>query len=99
MPGVMVMPALLGTRPRRSIVHGLLGLALSLGLFTSAARPAQEKATGEVLVKAPHAILMDADSGAIMFQRGAEELIYPASMSKLMLLAVLFKALKTGEVT
>ena len=37
-------------------------------------------------------------SGAIMFQRNADELIYPASMSKLMLLAVVFKALKAGEI-
>ena len=41
---------------------------------------------------------MDAESGAIMFQRSGEELMHPASMSKLMLLAVVFKALKAGEV-
>ena len=41
---------------------------------------------------------MDAESGAIMFQRGADDLMYPASMSKLMLLAVAFKALKAGEI-
>ena len=41
---------------------------------------------------------MDAASGAIMFQRGADDLIYPASMSKLMLLAVTFKALKAGQI-
>jgi len=80
-------------------VHGLVAVALSLGLFTSAAHPAQEKSPGDIVVKAPHAVLMDADSGAIMYQRNAEELIHPASMSKLMLLAVLFKALKAGEVS
>ena len=41
---------------------------------------------------------MDAETGAIMFQRNGEELMHPASMSKLMLLAVVFKALKAGEV-
>ena len=41
---------------------------------------------------------MDADTGAIMYQRNADELMYPASMSKLMLLTVVFKALKAGEV-
>jgi D-alanyl-D-alanine carboxypeptidase (penicillin-binding protein 5/6) len=68
-------------------------------LLTSAARPAQEKQPpGEITVKAPQAILMDADSGAVMYQRGADDMMYPASMSKLMLVAVLFKALKAGEV-
>ncbi|MBS0233529.1 MAG: D-alanyl-D-alanine carboxypeptidase [Proteobacteria bacterium] len=48
--------------------------------------------------KAPHAILMDAASGAILFQHDADELVQPASMSKLMTLAVLFKALKEGRI-
>ena len=51
--------------------------------------------SGDVVVKSPQAILMDADTGAIMFQRNADELVSPASMSKLMLLAVVFKALQS----
>lgn len=46
--------------------------------------------------KAEHAILMDADSGAVLFQHAADELTPPASMSKLMTLAVIFKALRQG---
>jgi D-alanyl-D-alanine carboxypeptidase (penicillin-binding protein 5/6) len=59
---------------------------------------ASAQTSGDVVVKSPQAILMDADSGAIMFQRNADDLVSPASMSKLMLLAVVFKALKSGEV-
>lgn len=54
--------------------------------------------SGEAGVKAPNAILMDADTGAVMFQRNADDLIYPASMSKLMVLAIVFKALKAKEI-
>ncbi|MGD9786124.1 MAG: D-alanyl-D-alanine carboxypeptidase family protein [Hyphomicrobiaceae bacterium] len=46
--------------------------------------------------KAKHAILMDADSGAVLYQHEADELTPPASMSKLMTLAVVFRALKNG---
>ena len=96
------MPALAQHRPRRLFLYGLIVVALAAGGLWGAARPlvAQVPATdpGMVAVKAPHAILMDAESGAIIFQRGAEDLIYPASMSKLMLLAVAFKALKAGEI-
>lgn len=49
-------------------------------------------------VKAPRAILMDAETGAILFQQNAEELAPPASMSKLMTLAVLFRAIKAGHI-
>ena len=85
-------------RPRQRLLRGLLAATVALGLLSGTARAAQEKATGEIVLKAPHAVLMDADSGAVMYQRAGEELIYPGSMSKLMLLVVVFKALKAGEV-
>lgn len=47
--------------------------------------------------KAPHAILMDARSGAVMFEKGADESVPPASMSKLMTQAIVFDLLKQGE--
>jgi len=70
------------------------GLALSIVLALGGAALAQT----EFSVKAQQAILMDADTGAIMYQRNADELMHPASMSKLMTLAVVFKALKAGEI-
>jgi D-alanyl-D-alanine carboxypeptidase (penicillin-binding protein 5/6) len=53
---------------------------------------------GEFATKARNAILIDYDSGSVLFQKAADELVPPASMSKLMTLAVLFKALKDGKV-
>jgi serine-type D-Ala-D-Ala carboxypeptidase (penicillin-binding protein 5/6) len=55
--------------------------------------------SAEVMLKSPQAILIDADSGGVLFQRNADELVSPASMSKLMLLILLFNALRSGEVT
>ena len=89
-------------RPRRPFLCGLIAVSLALGGLCGGARPisAQIPAAdaGTVVVKAPHAILMDSESGAVIFQRGADDLMYPASMSKLMVLAVAFKALKAGEI-
>ncbi len=51
----------------------------------------------EFTSKAKHAVLMDAASGAILYQQRADELAPPASMSKLMVLTVLFKAIKNGQ--
>ncbi len=47
--------------------------------------------------RAKQAILMDAATGAVMFQHKADQLAPPASMSKLMTMAVVFKALKEGQ--
>jgi D-alanyl-D-alanine carboxypeptidase (penicillin-binding protein 5/6) len=84
--------------PRGGILRALIAATMVVGLCAGAAHSAQDKPTGEIVIKAQQAVLMDADSGAIMFQRNGEELINPASMSKLMVLAVVFKALQAGEV-
>lgn len=60
--------------------------------------PAYSQASGEFVSRAKRAILMDADSGAVLFQQNADELAPPASMSKLMTLELLFQAMKQGRV-
>jgi len=47
--------------------------------------------------KAPRAVLMEADTGAVLFAQKGDELAPPASLSKLMTLAVLFRAMKAGK--
>ena len=48
---------------------------------------------------APHAILIDAKSGSVFFEKSADELVQPASMSKLMTMLLVFEALKAGDLT
>lgn len=75
------------------VVVALLALtALSIGPSRAQNTPAT------LTTKARQAILIDADSGAMLFQHNADERMSPASMSKLMTLAMIFKALKSGEV-
>jgi len=47
--------------------------------------------------RAEHAILVDADTDTVLFQRDADVRMPPASMAKLMTMAVVFDALKTGK--
>jgi len=47
--------------------------------------------------RAKQAILIDADTGAVLFERNADERMHPASMSKLMTLVMAFKALRSGR--
>ncbi|MGD9802442.1 MAG: D-alanyl-D-alanine carboxypeptidase family protein [Hyphomicrobiaceae bacterium] len=47
---------------------------------------------------AQQAVLMDAASGAVLFQHNADELTSPDGLSKLMTLAVVFKAIKSGQI-
>lgn len=49
--------------------------------------------------EAKHAILIDVASGATLYEHDAETRMPPASMAKIMTLAVVFDALKRGELT
>ena len=71
--------------------------ALIAGFFVSTADLARA-ADSAFTTKAQRAILMDAETGAVLFQQNADQLAPPASMSKLMTLAVLFRAIKTGHI-
>ena len=48
---------------------------------------------------APHAILMDAESGSVLFEKAADEPFAPASMAKLMTTDIVFEALKSGRLS
>ena len=49
------------------------------------------------VTKAQRAILIDAGDGSVLFQHKSDELAPPASMSKLMTLALVFRGLKSGQ--
>ena len=49
--------------------------------------------------KAKYAILIDAKSGATLYEKNADELMSPASMSKLMTMTMVFEALKRKDLT
>ncbi|MGJ8528323.1 D-alanyl-D-alanine carboxypeptidase family protein [Maritalea sp.] len=51
----------------------------------------------EFETKAKFAVLMDYESGTVLFQKNADELMEPASMAKLMTVAVAFERLQRGQ--
>jgi D-alanyl-D-alanine carboxypeptidase (penicillin-binding protein 5/6) len=52
----------------------------------------------EPQISAPHAILIDADNGGVLFERDPDKLIFPASLAKLMTAEYMFHELKEGRV-
>lgn len=49
--------------------------------------------------KAPFAVLMDYESGTILFQKNADERMEPASMAKLMTVDIVFDMLQKGQLS
>ena len=52
----------------------------------------------EPAIAAPHAILIDAENGGILFERDPDQLIFPASLAKLMTAEYVFHELKEGRI-
>jgi D-alanyl-D-alanine carboxypeptidase (penicillin-binding protein 5/6) len=53
----------------------------------------------QIETEAEYALLMDAETETILFEKNADVLMQPASMSKLMTLAIVFEALEAGKLT
>ena len=66
-------------------------------LSASALAATKAKAPGNFETKAKQAILMDADANLVFYEKEPDALMPPASMSKLMTLAVVFRELKAGR--
>jgi D-alanyl-D-alanine carboxypeptidase (penicillin-binding protein 5/6) len=101
-----------GTRPGRAargLLHGLLlGLVLAVAVclfaipYTQAANNSVQggakKEVGGFDTDAPFAILIEAESGSVLFEKDADALSAPSSMMKLMTAEVVFEALKNGRI-
>ena len=60
---------------------------------------AQGKADEPYASRAEEAILMDARTGRVLFEKDADQPVPPASMSKLMTMIMVFEALRAGKLT
>jgi serine-type D-Ala-D-Ala carboxypeptidase (penicillin-binding protein 5/6) len=81
--------------PISPILSGLRSGVIAFGLILVAGSPAM----AAVATKAPHAFLMDAQTGAVLLDKEGDAPMAPASMSKLMTVFMLLEALKEGRVS
>src|SRR6201991_3187078 len=85
----------------RGLTASLVAIAVGwAGLVYAANNSVQgaKKEEGGFDGDAPTAILMEANSGSILFEKNADELRAPSSMMKLMTAEVVFNAIKEGKV-
>jgi len=69
-------------------------MSLAAGLVLASVAPG--RAAPQTL--APHAILIEAENGSVLFEKEADALVAPASLAKLMTLDVVFDQLKLGNI-
>ena len=87
--------------PLRGLMAAVLALAVGWGGIVYAANNSVQggkKEEGGFDGDAPTAILIDASSGSVLFEKNADELRAPSSMLKLMTIEVVFNAIKQGKI-
>jgi len=88
-------------RAWRSLIAAVVAIAVGWGGVVYAANNSVQgakKEEGGFDGDAPTAILIEANSGSVLFEKNADELRAPSSMMKLMTAETIFHAIKQGEV-
>ena len=72
-------------------------MALAMA-FPHAGRAQTPKKDDQFATSTPFAILIDSDSGTVLFEKNADRLMDPESMAKLMTVELVLSKLKQGEI-
>ena len=72
--------------------------AHSPGIAVEVAAAAESNAGDGPVIQAPSAILMEASTGTVIYEKNADEARNPASVTKIMTLLLTFDALKAGKI-
>ncbi len=85
---------------RRGLIAALVLLGLVAGIAHAANNSVQgaKKEEGGLDIDAPTAILVEAKSGAVLFEKNADQPVPPSSMLKLMTAEFVFNALRKGDI-
>ncbi len=75
-----------------------LGLLLAVSALLSDITPVKAE-DAALSVSAPSALLMEASSGTVIYEKNAHEIMRPASITKIMTLILIFDAIESGQIS
>jgi D-alanyl-D-alanine carboxypeptidase (penicillin-binding protein 5/6) len=78
--------------------HFIWTAVAALSLLVAGPAAAQKK-DDTFQTSVPHAVLIEAESGSVLYEKAADDLVYPASLTKLMTAEYIFNELHKGNIT
>src|SRR5689334_9989446 len=85
-------------RFRSSLVAAVPLVAALIIAIPALAQRKEGPKKDEPQINAPHAILIDAENGGVLYERDPDKLIFPASLAKLMTAEYVFHEIKEGRI-
>jgi D-alanyl-D-alanine carboxypeptidase (penicillin-binding protein 5/6) len=82
----------------RQFLHRIVYMTLALSLIFPALTMAEESKV-ELAEKAKSAILIERDTGTILYDKNSDEKLPPASMTKIMTMILIMEAIESGSIT
>lgn len=76
-----------------------IALVLAITILISFVMPGKIYANEEVPVESPSVILMETSTGTVIYEKNADEVLHPASVTKIMTLLLIFEALDNGKMS
>ncbi|MBV9533684.1 MAG: D-alanyl-D-alanine carboxypeptidase [Bradyrhizobium sp.] len=96
---LVCMPKLMAGRLLRGLIAGTVAASVGWGgMLLAQSVQSAKKEEGGFEGDAPTAILIEASTGSVLFEKNADELRAPSSMMKLMTAEVVFHAIGEGKV-
>src|SRR4051794_25107405 len=92
----MIGRRMITSLPRWALGHWAFAALVACTLAGASAAPNPKGPEG-FQTTAPTAILIDADGGSVLFEKNADDLVAPASLSKLMTAEVVLNEIKQGR--
>lgn len=80
-------------------LYGTMMMLMLACLFTSLPQQANAAEKDELGLESKAAILVDADTGEVLYEKNSDELLGVASMSKMMTEYILLESIKEGKIT
>jgi serine-type D-Ala-D-Ala carboxypeptidase (penicillin-binding protein 5/6) len=87
-----------GGKSMKAVISGLLSVCL-LASFSIPKVEAAEKEKVKLAEKSHSAILMEQDSGSVLYEKNSHEKLPPASMTKIMTLILIMEAIDKGKIS
>lgn len=79
----------------KEILYRVIGFCLCISVWLGSA----VSASAQVDIQSPSAILVEAQTGEVIFEKNADEVRSPASITKIMTMLLTFEAIAEGKVT
>lgn len=85
-------------RLQRFLAVLLAALLLPLQVAAASEDTRTENVQDAIGIQAPHALLMEASTGAVLYEKDADTPVHPASVTKVMTMLLIFEALEEGKI-